>query len=44
MVALSTIEVDYISATHASKEVVWMYQLCIDIGFEQQVVKFGCHS
>ena len=42
VVALSTKEVEYIVATHASKKVVWMQQLCIDIGFGQQYVRLIC--
>ena len=32
LVALSTIEAEYIATTHARKEVVWLQQLCIEIG------------
>ena len=42
MVALSTTEVENIAAIHASKEVVWMHQLCTNIGFEQQAIRLGC--
>jgi hypothetical protein len=31
---LSTIEVEYMETTHASKEVVWLHRLCSGIGFE----------
>jgi hypothetical protein len=31
-VALSTIEVEYMVATHASKEAVWLQRLCSGIG------------
>lgn len=44
VVSLSTIEVEYIVATHASKEAAQIQQLCIDIGFEQQVVRLGRDS
>lgn len=44
MVALSRTEVEYIIATHASKDIVWMKQLCTDIGFVQQVVRLICGS
>ena len=33
IVALSTTEVEYMAATHASKEVVWLQRLCSSIGF-----------
>ena len=29
VVALSTIEVEYMVATHASKEVVWLHRSCL---------------
>ena len=35
VVALSTTEVEYMAATHASKEVVWLQRLCLEIGFKQ---------
>lgn len=44
VVSLSTIEVEYIASTHASKEAVWMQKLCTDIGFGQQVVRLSCDS
>ena len=44
MVALSSIEVEYIATLHASKELVWLQRLCTEIGFEQQVVRFECDS
>ena len=44
VVALSTIEVEYMAATHASKEVVWLQRLCLEIGFKQQVVRIDCDS
>ena len=44
IVALSSIEADYIVATHASKEVVQLQQLCTKIGFEQQSIRFECDS
>ena len=42
VVALSTIEVEYMAATHSSKEVVWLQRLCLEIGFKQQVVRIDC--
>jgi phosphoribosyl-AMP cyclohydrolase len=44
VVALSTTEVEYMEATHASKEVVWLQRLCSGIGFVQQVVRLDCDS
>jgi hypothetical protein len=44
VVALSTIEVEYMIATHASKEVVWLQILCSGIGLVQQVVRIDCDS
>ena len=44
MVALSSTKDEYIVATHASKEVVWLQQLCPKTRFEQQVVTLECDS
>ena len=44
VVALSTTEAEYMEATHASKEAVWLQRLCSSIGFVQIVVKIGCDS
>jgi hypothetical protein len=44
VVALSTIEVEYMEATHASKEVVWLQRFVSGIGFVQQVVRLDCDS
>ena len=44
VVAPSTTEVEYLAATHASKEVVWLQRLCSEIGFKQQVVRIDCDS
>jgi hypothetical protein len=38
-VALSTIEDEYMEATHASKEAVWLQRLCSGIGLVQQDVR-----
>jgi hypothetical protein len=35
VVALSTVEVEYMEATHASKEVVWLQRVCSKIGVKQ---------
>jgi hypothetical protein len=44
VVALSTKEVEYMAATHASKEVVWLQILCLGIGLVHQVVRIDCDS
>jgi hypothetical protein len=41
-VALSTIEVEYMAATHASKEIVWLQRLFSKIGFKQQAMRINC--
>jgi hypothetical protein len=43
-VALSTTEAEYMAATHASKEAVWLQRLCSSIGLVQQAVKLDCDS
>jgi hypothetical protein len=42
VVALSTTEVEYMEATHASKEAVWLHILCLGIGLLQQAVRLDC--
>ena len=42
VVALSIIEVEYMEATHGSKEVVWLQRMCSNSGFEQQVMSLDC--
>ena len=44
VVALSTTEVEYMAATHASKEEVWLQILCLGIGMVQQDVRIDCDS
>ena len=44
VVALSTIEVEYMETTDASKEIVCLQRLCSEIGFKQQVVRIDCDS
>jgi hypothetical protein len=44
IVALSTIEVEYMEATHARKEAVWLQILCLGIGLVQQYVRIDCDS
>jgi hypothetical protein len=43
-VALSTTEVEYMVATHASKEAVWLQRLCSGIGLVQQTMRLDCDS
>jgi phosphoribosyl-AMP cyclohydrolase len=44
VVELSTIEVEYMKSTHASKEAVWLQILCSGIGLVQQAVRIDCDS
>jgi hypothetical protein len=44
VVALSTTETEYMEATHARKEAVWLQILCSGIGLVQQVVRLDCDS
>eukprot|EP00253_Pinus_taeda_P033812 PITA_33812 len=39
VVALSTIEAEYMASTHASKEVVWSKRLCSSMGLVQGVIR-----
>ena len=44
VVALSTTEAEYMAATHASKEAVWLQRLCLEPRFKQQAVRIDCDS
>lgn len=44
VIALFTTEVEYMEATHANKEVVWLKRLCSEIGFKQQPVMLDFYS
>jgi hypothetical protein len=44
VVALSNTEAEYMAATHASKEEVWLQILCSGIGLVQQAVRIECDS
>lgn len=44
MVALSTMEAEYISLTEATKEAVWLKELMNELGFKQGVVDIHCDS
>eukprot|EP00253_Pinus_taeda_P020067 PITA_20067 len=39
VVALSTTEAEYIAATHASKEAVWLQRLCSSMGLVQEAIR-----
>ena len=42
--ALSTAEAEYMAATHASKEAVWLQRLCSGIGLVQPIVSLDCDN
>jgi phosphoribosyl-AMP cyclohydrolase len=44
VVALSTIEVEYMAATLASKESIWLQRLCSGIMLVQKFVRIDCDS
>eukprot|EP00253_Pinus_taeda_P028941 PITA_28941 len=44
IVALSTTEAEYIAATHASKEAVWLQRLCSSMGLVQGAISIYCDS
>jgi hypothetical protein len=44
VVALSTTKSEYMAATHASKEEVWLQILCLGIGLVQEAVRIECDS
>ena len=44
VVALSTIDFEYMISTHARKEEIWLQILCSSIGLVQQVVRIECDS
>ena len=44
VVALSTTEVEYMAATHTSKEAVWLQRLCSGIVLVQQAVRLDCDN
>jgi hypothetical protein len=37
-------KIEYMEATHASKEAIWLQRLCSGIGLVQQVVRIDCDS
>jgi hypothetical protein len=44
VISLSTVEVEYMEATHGRKEVVWLQRLCSRIEFEKRAMKVSCDS
>ncbi|MCO5588028.1 hypothetical protein L7F22_041982 [Adiantum nelumboides] len=44
IVALSTTEAEYISATEASKEAIWLARLCSEFGLPDKAPMLGCDS
>ena len=44
VVALSTTEVEYMEATHACKEAIWLKRLCSDVGVDAGQITICCDS
>jgi len=44
IVALSTTEAEYMAATHASMEAVWLQRLCSSMGLVQGAIRIDCDS
>jgi len=44
VVALSTTKAEYMAATHASKEAVWLQRLCSNMGLVQGAIRIDCDS
>eukprot|EP00253_Pinus_taeda_P016245 PITA_16245 len=44
VVALSTTEAEYMAATHASKEAVWLQRLCSSMGLVHGAIRIDCDS
>eukprot|EP00253_Pinus_taeda_P026901 PITA_26901 len=44
VVALSTIEAEYMAATHSSNEAVWLQRLCSSMGLVQEAIRIDCDS
>eukprot|EP00253_Pinus_taeda_P018465 PITA_18465 len=44
VVALSTTEAEYMAATHASKEAVWLQRVCSSMGLVQGAIRIDCDS
>eukprot|EP00253_Pinus_taeda_P013435 PITA_13435 len=44
VVALSTTEVEYMAATHARKEAVWLQRMCSSMGLVQGAIRIDCNN
>ena len=44
VVEVSTTEAEYMAATHASKEVVWLQRLCSSMGLVQGAIRIDCDN
>ena len=44
MVSLSTTEAEYMAATHACKESIWLKRLCSDVGVDAEHITIWCDS
>eukprot|EP00253_Pinus_taeda_P006363 PITA_06363 len=44
LVALSTTEAEYMAATHASKEEIWLQRMCSSIGLVQGAIRIECDN
>ena len=44
VVALLTTKVEYMAATHASKEAVWLQRLCSSMGLVQKAIRIDYDS
>jgi hypothetical protein len=44
IIALSSSKVEYVVATKATKEVVWLLRLCNNIGIKQGSLEIECDS
>eukprot|EP00253_Pinus_taeda_P015704 PITA_15704 len=44
VVALSRTEAEYMAATHASKEAVWLQRLCLSMGLVKGAIRIDCDS
>eukprot|EP00253_Pinus_taeda_P029006 PITA_29006 len=44
MVALSTTEAEFMVATHARKEAIWLQRLCSSMGLVQEAIRIDCDS
>ena len=44
VVSISTTEAEYMVATHASKEAVWLQRFCSSMGLVQEAIRIDCES